>query len=171
MKREKKNPKMGGMRNKLDNSNMEYYFAYGSNMDEYKLKIKREVNFCEKFSGRLDGWKIVFDKIASGKTGASYSNILPKENACVEGIVYKIKSEDILNKLDRYEGWPKHYEKKHMSVKTANGFLECLVYVANPNQTQNGLKPERKYLDEILAGRKFLSDSYYSELKDTPTCD
>jgi hypothetical protein len=58
-----------------------------------------------------------------------------------------------------------------MSVKTDNGFLECLVYVANPNQTQNGLKPERKYLYEILAGKKFLSDSYYSELKNTPTCD
>ena len=159
------------MRNKLPISNLEYYFAYGSNMDEHKLKIKRSVDFYEKFSGKIDGWEIVFDKVASGKTGAAYSNISPKENSCVEGIVYKIKSEDILNKLDKDEGWPKHYEKKYMSVKTANGFLECLVYVANPNQTQNGLKPERKYLDEILAGKKFLSDSYYSELKNTPTCD
>ena len=159
------------MRNKLASSNLEYYFAYGSNMDEHKLKIKRSVGFYEKFSGKIDGWEIVFDKVASGKPGTAYSNISPKENSCVEGIVYKIKSEDILNKLDKDEGWPKHYEKKYMSVKTANGFLECLVYVANPNQTQNGLKPERKYLDEILAGRKFLSDSYYSEFKNTPTCD
>ena len=140
-------------------------------MDEYKLKTKRKVNFYEKFSGKLDRWEIVFDKITSDKSRVAYSNISPKENSCVEGIVYKIKSEDILNKLDKDEGWPKHYEKKYMSVKTANGFLECLVYVANPNQTQNGLKPERKYLDEILAGKEFLSDSYYSELKNTPTCD
>ena len=157
------------MRNKLTISNLEYYFTYGSNMDEHKLKIKRKIDFYEKFSGKLDGWEIVFDKVASGKTGAAYSNISPKENSCVEGIVYKIKSEDILNKLDKDEGWPKHYEKKYMSVKTANGFLECLVYVANPNQTQNGLKPERKYLDEILAGKEFLSDSYYCELKNTLT--
>ena len=153
----------------MDNSNIEYYFAYGSNMSEHKLKIKRKVDFYEKFSGKLDGWEIVFDKVASGKTGTAYSNISPKENSCVEGIVYKISSEDILNKLDKDEGWPKHYEKKYMSVKTANGFLECLVYVANPNQTQNGLKPERKYLDEILAGKEFLSDSYYCELKNTLT--
>ena len=159
------------MRNKLASSNLEYYFAYGSNMDEHKLKIKRSVDFYEKFSGKIDRWEIVFDKIASGKPGTAYSNISPKENSCVEGIVYKIKSKDVLNKLDKDEGWPKHYEKTYMSVKTANGFLECLVYVANPNQTQNGLKPERKYLDEILAGKKFLSDSYYSELKNTPTCD
>jgi len=33
------------------------------------------------------------------------------------------------------------------------------------------LHPERKYLDEILAGKEFLSDSYYSELKNTVTCD
>ena len=159
------------MRNKLASSNLEYYFAYGSNMDEHKLKIKRSVDFYEKFSGKIDGWEIVFDKVASGKTGVAYSNISPKENSCVEGIVYKIKSEDILNKLDKREGWPQHYEKKYMSVKTTNGFLECLVYVANPNTTQQGLHPERKYLDEILAGKEFLSDSYYSELKNISTYD
>ena len=159
------------MRNKLTNSNLKYYFAYGSNMDEHKLKIKRNIDFYEKFSGKLDGWEIVFDKIASGKSGAAYSNISPKENSCVEGIVYKIKSKDVLYKLDLDEGWPKHYEKEYMPVKTANGFLECLVYIANPNKTQKGLRPERKYLDEILAGKEFLSDSYYSELKNTLTCD
>ena len=140
-------------------------------MDEDKLKIKRRINFYKKFSGKIDGWEIVFDKTASGKPGVAYSNILPKEDSWVEGIVYKIKSEDILNKLDKREGWPEHYEKEYMSVKTTNGFLECLVYVANPNKTQQGLHPERKYLDEILAGKEFLSDSYYSELKNTATCD
>ena len=159
------------MRNKLTISNLEYYFAYGSNMDDHKLKIKRRINFYEKFSGKIDGWEILFDKAASGKPGVAYSNILPKEDSWVEGIVYKIKSEDILNKLDKREGWPEHYEKKYMSVKTANGVLECLVYVANPNKTQKGLKPERKYLDEILAGKEFLSDSYYSGLKNTSICD
>ena len=156
------------MTNSIDT---EYYFAYGSNMDEHKLKIKRNVDFYEKFSGKLDGWEIVFDKILSNKSGVAYSNISPKENSCVEGIVYKIKSEDVLNKLDKDEGWPKHYKKEYLSVKTTNGFLECLVYIANPNKTQKGLKPERKYLNEILAGKEFLSDSYYSELKNTLTYD
>ena len=156
------------MTNSIDT---EYYFAYGSNMDEHKLKIKRNVDFYEKFSGKLDGWEIVFNKITSDKSVVAYSNISPKENSCVEGIIYKIKSEDVLNKLDKDEGWPKHYEKKYMSVKTTNGFLECLVYIANPNKTQDGLKPERKYLNEILAGKEFLSNSYYSELKNTLTYD
>ena len=155
----------------MTSSNSEYYFAYGSNMDEHKLKIKRNVDFYEKFSGKLNGWEIVFDKIASGKPGVAYSNISPKENSCVEGIIYKIKSEDVLNKLDKDEGWPKHYEKKYLSIKTANGFLECLAYIANPNKTQKGLQPDRKYLNEILAGKEFLSDSYYSELKNTLTYD
>ena len=140
-------------------------------MDEYKLKKTREVNFYEKFSGKLEGWELVFDKIASGKIGVAYSNISPKENSCVEGIIYKIKSEDILKKLDKDEGVPIHYKKEHMPVKTSNGFLECLVYIANPNKTQEELKPEKKYLNEILAGKEFLSDSYYSELKKTPTYD
>jgi cation transport regulator ChaC len=140
-------------------------------MDAHKLKIKRKIDFYEKFSGKLDGWKLLFDKIASNKPGVAYSNIVSKENSCVEGIIYKIKFEDVLNKLDKDEGWPKHYEKKYLSVKTANGFLECLVYIANSNKTQKGLKPERKYLNEILAGKEFLSNSYYSELKNTLTYD
>ena len=49
-------------RNKLTRSNLEYYFAYGSNMDEDKLKIKRRINFYKKFSGKIDGWEIVFDE-------------------------------------------------------------------------------------------------------------
>ena len=155
----------------MTDSKTEYYFAYGSNMDEHKLKIKRDVDFYEKFSAKLDGWKLVFDKIASGKPGVAYSNISPKINSCVEGIIYKIKFEDVLNKLDKDEGWPKHYEKKYLLVKTANGFLECLVYIANPNKTQKGLQPDRKYLNEILAGKEFLSNSYYSELKNTLTYD
>ena len=32
----------------MTNSNTEYYFAYGSNMDEHKLKTKRKVDFYEK---------------------------------------------------------------------------------------------------------------------------
>jgi cation transport regulator ChaC len=159
------------MRNNMTDSKTEYYFAYGSNMDEHKLKIKRDVDFYEKFSAKLDGWKLVFDKMASGKPRVAYSNISPKQNSCVEGIVYKIKSKDVIEKLDIDEGWPEHYEKKYMSVKIAYGFLECLVYIANPNKIQKGLKPERKYLNQILAGKEFLSDSYYSELENTLTYD
>ena len=141
-------------------------------MDEHKLKIKRkELIFMKNSVENLTDGKLFLTKLHRDKPRVAYSNISPKKNSCVEGIVYKIKSEDILNKLDKDEGWPKHYEKKYMSVKTANGFLECLVYVANPNKTQKGLKPERKYLNEILAGKEFLSDSYYSELKNTITCD
>ena len=66
------------MTNSIDT---EYYFAYGSNMDAHKLKIKRKIDFYEKFSGKLDGWKLLFDKIASNKPGVAYSNIVSKENS------------------------------------------------------------------------------------------
>ena len=73
-------------------SNTEYYFAYGSNMDEHRLKEKRKITFYEKFSGKLDGWELIFNKIASTKPGVAYSNIQTKENSSVEGIIYKINS-------------------------------------------------------------------------------
>lgn len=159
-------------KNKLNShSNYEYYFAYGSNMDEQKIKIQRGISFYEKFSGKLYDWKLVFNKISYNTPGVAYSNISPKMNSYVEGIIYKINCKDILDKLDKFEGFPIHYEKKYLSIESSNKLFECLVYIANPIKTQYGLKPEKKYLNEILAGKKFLSNSYYSQLKIIPTYD
>jgi cation transport regulator ChaC len=160
------------MRNNLNESiDTEYYFAYGSNMDEYRFKVKRKITFYEKFSGKLNGYELIFNKIASRKPiGIAYSNIQPKENSNVEGIIYKINPKDF-EKLDKDEGHPNHYGRKSMLIETQNGPLKCEVYIAKPNKIQAELKPEREYLNHILAGKGFLSDQYYSNLRNTPTFD
>ena len=147
-----------------------YYFAYGSNMNESRI-LSRDVEFSKMFSGKLKDWKLVFDKKAYGKKGVAYANIVPESGLIVEGIIYEI-TEKSVSKLDVAEGFPKHYQKSDMLVESDNGdVIKCLVYVANPVQVMNGLKPEKSYISHLLEGKKFLTESYFSWLRQTSTID
>jgi len=147
-----------------------YYFAYGSNMDEDRMK-KRDVEFFAKLRGILRGWELAFNKVNDSKDGAGFTNIMKKDSGIVEGIIYKTNEESI-KKLDGREGYPDHYGKKEMSVELQNGeFLNCVVYIANPAKVRKGLMPEKWYLSHLLKGKEFLSEKYFTRLKNTPTLD
>jgi len=147
-----------------------YYFAYGSNMNQDRM-IERGVEFFEKQTGILKGWKLVFNKISSKKKGAAYTNITPEKSHSVEGIIYKT-NEPSIKKLDGPEGYPEHYDKKDMSVELHDGkFLNCVVYIANPTKVRDGLKPEKCYLAHLLKGKEFLSENYFTFLKKIQTLD
>ena len=96
---------------------------------------------------------------------------MPEYGSIVEGIIYKV-SEDAIRILDKWEGVPIAYHKKTMLVENINKeSVNCIVYIANHSRTNNSLKPEKKYLNHLLAGKEFLSEEYYSELKNTETLD
>lgn len=79
-------------------------------------------------------------------------------------------SEEGIKKLDRREGVPDDYLQETMSVGNDNKeSISCIVYIANRSKINNSLKPERWYLNHLLAGKEFLSENYYSELKNTET--
>ena len=89
----------------------------------------------------------------------------------VEGILYEIRDSDI-RKLDRYEGYPNHYDRINITVKLNNGQeVSAVTYVANPDKTCYGLKPSKEYLDHLLAGKDYLSPEYFEKLKATETID
>ena len=54
---------------------MVWYFAYGSNMNPARLadqRLKeRAVQMGPRIGGRLDGWRLVFNKIARSPEGAA----------------------------------------------------------------------------------------------------
>jgi hypothetical protein len=66
-----------------------WYFAYGSNMDPVRLfdqrLAPRGVPRGERIAGRLDGWRLAFDKPARRPTGAAAANIVPAEGGAVHG--------------------------------------------------------------------------------------
>ena len=138
------------------------YFAYGSNMNSDRMK-ERGIDFTSRVFARLDDYKLVFNKKASGGN-KTFANIEPSEGSHVEGALYEFPDEKI-GYLDRCEGHPYHYKRKELTVLDQNGqSMTAMVYIAHPNKIVSGLLPTRDYLDHLLEGKDLLSDSYYDEL-------
>lgn len=145
------------------------YFAYGSNMDPDRMS-KRNVKFYDRKHAILKNYSLQFNKIASSnpeKEGKA--NIMCDANELVEGVLYEIESSDEI-KLDKYEGYPKHYDKDTVSVQLDDGtMIDAITYIAQPNMIKEGLRPTREYLDHLLVVNDMLSKSYYENLKSWST--
>ena len=146
---------------------MAYYFAYGSNMDKSRM-LERGANIISMKRGILKGHYLTFNKIAS-QIGEGYANI-KKNSSIVEGIIYEV-DEATMSKLDVYEASPDHYKRKNVKVETDGKVQLCITYIANPNKFKEGLKPTKAYLDNLLAGKDYLSEEYYNKLKEIDTLD
>ncbi len=145
------------------------YFAFGSNMDKQRIII-RKVEFTDMQKGIMKDWKLVFNK-RSDEDGVGFANIVPEYGSTVEGIIYKV-NENTIHTLEKKEGTPIHYHKKTMLVENSNKeFVDCMVYIANHSRTDNSIKPKKEYLNHLLEGKEFLSENYFSELKNTETFD
>ncbi len=119
--------------------------------------------------GYLPGWKLVFNVIDNKNNGTGYANILPDQNSHVEGLIYEL-DEASLKILDYYEDYPEEYNRQTVTVTNDDGLeRECLVYIANPAVTKDGLKPHKLYLQNLLNGKLFLSPDYLEKLKKTET--
>lgn len=154
---------------------MKWYFAYGSNMDPARLVDERlkpkGIVMGQRVGGRLDGWRLVFNKQARKPVGSAAANIVPMTEGAVYGTLNALP-ETGFDALDHWEGVATgHYERRTVSVvRTDTGVtVEAVTYVAL--LTGHGLRPTREYLGHLLAGRDLLPADYCEWLKATPTFD
>jgi cation transport regulator ChaC len=154
---------------------MTWYFAYGSNMDAARLFADRlapaGVAVGERIAGRLDGWRLAFNKRARTPVGSGAGNIVPTGGASVFGTLNRL-SEAGFTVLDGYEGVAGgHYERRTLAtVRLDTGeSVEAITYVAL--LTAEDLKPTRAYLAHLLAGKDLLPADYVRRLAATPTFD
>jgi cation transport regulator ChaC len=146
------------------------YFAYGSNMDQKRMK-KRGVRFSERVHAILKGYSLKFNKITSDNPKKGYANIVPDKNGIVEGVLYEIVDSD-LSKLDSCEGYPQHYKRVNVKVQLDDGKgIEAVTYIAQPDKVKEGLKPSKGYLAHLLAAKDLLSEQYYKKLEACETID
>ena len=152
-----------------------WYFAYGSNMDAARLFDQRlapkGVPRGERVAGRLDGWRLVFDKPSRLLKGGAAANIVIAAGSAVHGTLNALP-EAGFDVLDIYEGVAAgHYERRMIRVARSDTGeeVEAIVYTALIQG--DGLKPPRAYLDCLLAGRDLLPPDYWEQLAATPTCD
>ena len=154
---------------------MVWYFAYGSNMNPARLSDQRlkerAVRMGPRIGGRLDGWRLAFNKVARSPAGAAAGNIIEAPGDAVHGTLNEMP-EAGLEVLDIWEGVAGgHYERRTMQVVRTDTHetVDAVVYVAL--KVGEGLKPTREYLGHPLAGRDLLPADYWERLNATPTLD
>ena len=154
---------------------LSWYFAYGSNMDARRLFADRlapeGVAAGLRIAGRLDGWRLVFDKRARVPAGAGAGNIVVDPQGVVHGTLNLLPAAGF-TVLDRYEGVADgHYERRLVRVRRGDGEgeVDAITYVAL--KTADGLRPTRAYLGHLLAGQDLLPPDYVRWLAARPTLD
>lgn len=80
---------------------MEYYFAYGSNMDAGQMRERCPSALFVR-TVRMPGWRLTFPRYSRRWMGGVASLEQDPESA-VEGVIFRLSPED-LEKLDDYEG-------------------------------------------------------------------
>jgi gamma-glutamylcyclotransferase (GGCT)/AIG2-like uncharacterized protein YtfP len=142
---------------------VEHYFAYGSNMNEQRVRARGLV-VLQVEGARLPGFRLQFDKHSVAHAGMGHANLVYHPGEVVEGVLYRLADPDEIVKMDRFEGSPVSYSRDIVEVQTASGPVCCWTYFANPAVRRAGLLPPRSYLDHLLAGRPFLSAAYVEKL-------
>ena len=97
------------------------YFAYGSNINlgqmEYRCPDASVVGPVV-----LEGWELLFRR-------GGFATIAPKEGETVQGLLWSITPE-CERSLDRYEGYPRFYDKKMVTVRDSEGrSLSVMAYI------------------------------------------
>ena len=120
------------------------YFAYGSNIN---LEQMRERCSDAKVVGpvTLADHELQF-------RGNCFATVAPKKGSIVHGLLWKL-TPACVQALDRYEGYPRHYTKEPVSVRTADGAaVSVMAYImAEPTCRQPAL-PSPHYFLAIQRG-------------------
>lgn len=146
------------------------YFAYGSNISEYRMKNERNVNFFSRKFAILENYKLVFNKVSKKNCYLGFANVVPSLSDIVEGALYEIEDSDI-KMIDKFEGHPKHYIREEIEVFCDGEKVKAIVYIANSSMIRKNILPDKNYMKYILEGKDIFSSDYYENLSKTTTLD
>ena len=147
-----------------------HYFAYGSNMNSDRVR-QRKMSFESASSGRLLGYSLRFNKRSVKYPGAAAANVVASAKGVTEGVVYRLVDPVQIEMMDPYEGYPVLYRRTTLPIVTKAGVVDAWVYIANEDYVAEGLAPAQWYLNHLLAGRGYLSNSYFESLSQTKCLD
>jgi len=147
----------------------EFYFAYGSNMFEPRLKARcGSTEFICR--GVLDGYRFCYPLFAE-MTGGGVAGLEPDDNSFVEGVIYQITPQELLD-LDRIERTHlQAYFRRRVTIRTDNNSsMQVWTYVSN--NSGKLYPPTDEYRDFILLGAENhqLSEAYQKFLRVVSGC-
>lgn len=109
-----------------------YIFSYGSNMTIKRLTERGLQPLATVGVGYLENWRIRFNKKSYKDPAVGFANIEPFWGDKVYGVIFGVREEDII-KLDKFEGYPKHYQRTILPIKWGydGASYDCVTYIAN----------------------------------------
>ena len=123
------------------------YFAYGSN-----INLDHMAHRCPKAEVvgpvTLDGYELTFRGRADGN---GVGNIEPKEGASVPGVLWRI-TPDCEQALDRYEGVPRLYVQKDVTVRDSEGNTHTVMAYVMTDLFREHALPSPFYFQSIRDG-------------------
>ncbi len=145
-----------------------WYFAYGSNLDPEKLRIRAEIDVLDEACAVVEGWGICFDMPGIPPAEPSMANLYKRSGSTVHGAVIKLSEEDF-ELLARSEGGARFYTRVELSATTYDkrrvraiafvGIAEVKLRAPRP--------PSRRYLELIRSGARARGlDAVYCERLD-----
>ena len=84
--------------------------------------------------------------------GSGFATVTPKNGSVVHGLLWELtpKSEQA---LDRYEGYPRHYTKEQVSVRTTDGAaVSVMAYIMAEPMCRTPALPSPEYYHTIRQG-------------------
>jgi gamma-glutamylcyclotransferase len=153
---------------------MAYYFAYGSNMDVERLEGERlnpeGIFSTSRCLGRLDGYRLLFNKPSAYFVGAGAANIELQHESYIFGTLNEMPETGLVV-LDRYENVAsRQYERVLVCVFNydTNSFVEATAYISK-ERNDNRLRPRSGYMSHLLRGADVLPLGWIDYLKSIPT--
>lgn len=147
-----------------------WYFAYGSNMNPARVTA-RGLGYDTVRRGVLPGVRLTFDKQSSDHPHGGHANLSADPDGRVEGVLYGLRNANDIVLMDRFERTPINYRREIVEVFADGDRIAAWTYFANAAVIRPNLRPERAYLEHLLAGRAYLSELYYASLCATPCVD
>lgn len=129
---------------------MKYYVAYGSNLNVSQMS-RRCPDAVPVGTARIPDYQLLFRGSGSG----AYLTVEPCEGASVPVAIWRVSAADE-ERLDRYEGCPRFYYKKHMALRGRSlrdgrwSRVSAFVYIMHEDRPLG--VPADHYVRACLAG-------------------
>jgi gamma-glutamylcyclotransferase (GGCT)/AIG2-like uncharacterized protein YtfP len=131
---------------------MENLFAYGTLMCD---DIMREVSGCRlsQVSGTLKGYR------RRSVKGEQYPALVPDEEGCVEGVVYRNVPKSAWDRLDRFEG--EMYVRQLVQIVLNGGMtLLAATYIVQPEFLDQLEQTEWEFAEFLRHGKTSFQRDY-----------
>ena len=114
---------------------MNYYFAYGSNLNAKDLFERADIELNPVGLALLPGYRLIFNYRSRSRRGGAISvTDVDATQHAVAGVLFEVPDGGLLAAIDRKEGHPNSYQRVPVSVWANGARVEAFTYITNPNR-------------------------------------